>query len=149
MKGYGPVALYVGGTGEVRFKDVSWKDLNSIVDAPEEVSSKFTMKHVSSFYYGWSAAAADINKDGALDIVSGPFYYLGPSFSERRIYRTDRVYNPATESRPTWSTRFRLHWRWMARHSGLGIRAAQPAMDLYVNPHGEPRWDKSSAPDHC
>ena len=37
--------------------------------------------------YGWSATAADINHDGILDIVSGPFYYLGPDLqSLERIY---------------------------------------------------------------
>jgi hypothetical protein len=141
---FGSIALYVGGTGEVRFKDVSWKDLNSIVDAPEEVSSRFTMKHVSSFYYGWSAAAADINKDGALDIVSGPFYYLGPSFSERRIYRTDRVYNPATEYAPDM-VNFAFDFTGDGWPDILASEFAQPnrPMDLYVNPHGEPRkWDK-------
>ena len=33
--GYGAVALYVGGTGEVRYKDFAWKDLNSIVEPKE------------------------------------------------------------------------------------------------------------------
>ena len=30
VAGYGSVALYVGGTGEVRYKDVAWKDLNCV-----------------------------------------------------------------------------------------------------------------------
>ena len=38
---YGPFALYVGGTGEVRFKDVSHKDLQPRVAQPEKVSSRF------------------------------------------------------------------------------------------------------------
>ena len=140
---FGPVALFVGGTGEVRFKDVSWKDLNSIDEPAEEVSPKFTMKHISSFYYGWSAAAADINKDGTLDIASGPFYYLGPSYTERRIYRADRVYNPATEYAPDMVN-------FAGDFTGDGwpdILASEMGgtrpIDLYVNPHGEPRkWDK-------
>ena len=118
---FGMVALFAGGTSEVRFKDVSWKDLNSVVEPAEQVSPNFTMKHVSHFYYGWSAAAADFNKDGAPDIVSGPFYYLGPSFTERRLYRTDRVYNPATEVRAGHGElRRRFHRRRMARHPRVG-----------------------------
>ena len=125
---FGLIALFVGGTSEVRFKDVSWKDLNSIVEPAEQVSPNFTMKHISSFYYGWSAAAADFNKDGAPDIVSGPFYYLGPSFTERRIYRADRVYNPATEYAPDMvNFAVRFHGRRMAGHPRLGVRAAGPA----------------------
>ena len=140
---FGMVALFAGGTSEVRFKDVSWKDLNSVVEPAEQVSPNFTMKHVSNFYYGWSAAAADFNKDGAPDIVSGPFYYLGPSFTEHRIYRADRVYNPATEYAPDMVN-------FAADFTGDGwpdILASEMGqgrpMDLYVNPHGEPRkWDK-------
>ena len=39
---YGAVALYIGGTGEVRYKDVAWKDLNTLVQPKEQVSSRFT-----------------------------------------------------------------------------------------------------------
>ncbi|MBV9268409.1 MAG: DUF1080 domain-containing protein, partial [Acidobacteriaceae bacterium] len=84
---YGPVALYVGGTGEVRFKQVELKDLGRRVLPDEQVSSRFRMQRINDFYYGWSATAADINHDGILDIVSGPFYYLGPDFRvSREIY---------------------------------------------------------------
>lgn len=77
---FGPVALYVGGTGEVRFKSLEFKDLGRRILPNEEISTKFRMQRISDFYYGWSATAADINHDGILDIVSGPFYYLGPDF---------------------------------------------------------------------
>jgi hypothetical protein len=75
---YGPVALYAGGTGEVRFKQVELKDLGRRALPDEQISSRFRLEHINDFYYGWSATAADINQDGILDIVSGPFYYLGP-----------------------------------------------------------------------
>ena len=41
---FGPFALYVGGTGEVRFKDVSHKDLQPRVAQPEKVSTRFRMQ---------------------------------------------------------------------------------------------------------
>ena len=45
------------------------------------------MQRINDFYYGWSATAAGINHDGILDIVSGPFYYLGPDYKvSREIY---------------------------------------------------------------
>jgi hypothetical protein len=140
---YGPVALYIGGSGEVRFKDVAWKDLNSVVEAPETVSPRFTVKHISSFYYGWSAAAADINKDGAMDVVSGPFYYLGPSFTERKQFRQDRVYNPGVEysgDMVNFAADFTGDgWPDIMSSELVGGRP----MDLYVNPRGESRrWDK-------
>src|SRR4051794_1559147 len=46
---YGPVALYVGGTGEVRFKQVELKDLGRRVTPDEEVSSRFRMQRISDF----------------------------------------------------------------------------------------------------
>ena len=84
---YGPVALFVGGTGEARFKQVEVKDLGRRVTPNEQVSSRFRMQRISDFYYAWSATAADINRDGILDIVAGPFYYLGPDYQvSREIY---------------------------------------------------------------
>ena len=44
MMGFGPLALYAGGTGEVRYKEVSYKDLNSKVDPKETVSTNFQMQ---------------------------------------------------------------------------------------------------------
>ena len=76
------MALYVGGTGEVRFKQVEFKDLGRRFLPDEKVSSRFREQRISDFYYAWSAAAADINHDGILDVVAGPFYYLGPDYQD-------------------------------------------------------------------
>jgi hypothetical protein len=125
----------------VRYKDFAWKDLNSIVEPKESGSSRFTMQRVSSLYYGWGATTADINHDGTLDIVSGPFYYLGPAFTERKLYREGRVYNPSTEFAPDMVN---LAYDftgdgWPDVLSSLGNRH----MDLYVNPQGQSRrWDR-------
>src|SRR6185503_9709475 len=64
MMGFGPLALYAGGSGEVRFKEVSYKDLNSRVEPKEQTSANFQVQRISDFYYAWCAAAADINRDG-------------------------------------------------------------------------------------
>lgn len=75
--------------------------------------------------------------------MSGPFYYLGPSFTERKVYREGRVYNPATEFAPDMVN---LAYDFTDDGapdilSSLGNRH----MDLYVNPKGESRrWDKFS-----
>ena len=140
---YGNVALYIGGTGEVRFKDVAWKDLIPLMQPREQLSNRFTALRISDFYYGWSAAASDINRDGAMDIVSGPFYYLGPSFTERRIYRTSRVYNPGIEyagDMVNFTADFTGDgWPDILASELVGGRP----IDLYVNPKGQSRrWDK-------
>ncbi len=137
---YGPVALYVGGTGEVRFKQVELKDLGRRVRPDEEVSSRFRMQRINDFYYGWSATAADINHDGILDIVSGPFYYLGPDFkTSREIYlsKTSDVSSQLTPAMVNFAYDY----------TGDGwpdvLISHGRAMSLYVNPRGElRRWDK-------
>jgi hypothetical protein len=145
---FGRLALFVGGTSEVRFKDVAWKDINA-VELPEEVvSDKFTIRRLNELYYGWSAVASDINRDGAMDVISGPFYYLGPSFTVRRIYRADRVYNPASEYAPDM-VNFTYDFTgdgWPdILASGWDRKLGTRPIDLYVNPKGEPRrWDHTT-----
>jgi hypothetical protein len=97
---YGPVALYIGGTGEVRFKQVEIKDLGRHVFPKEQTSSRFRMERLSEFYYGWSTAAADINRDGILDVVAGPFYYLGPDYAVAREIYVGPPSNVATTYTP-------------------------------------------------
>ena len=111
---FGPFALYVGGTGEVRFKDVSHKDLQPRVAQPEKVSTRFRKQTVNEFYYSWGPAVADFNRDGTPDIVAGPYYYLGPEYTDRSrnlCRRDDRSWDRVLQ-RP--AIRLRLHWRRMA-----------------------------------
>lgn len=87
MSGFGPIALYVGGNGEVRFKDVAYKDISIRFTPKEKSSPRFRVERISDFYYSWGADAADFNRDGQLDIVSGPYIYFGPSFTNyKEIY---------------------------------------------------------------
>ena len=137
---YGPVALYVGGTGEVQFKDVEIKDLGRHFTPKEEVSSRFRMQRINDFYYGWSAAAADINQDGILDIVSGPFYYLGPDYQVSR-----EIYPSQTSAVGTQYTPAAVNFAYDFTGDGwpdVLVANGRP-MSLYVNPRGElRRWDK-------
>jgi len=55
------------------------------------------MQRISDFYYGWCAAVADINRDGVMDIISGPFYYLGPDYTQRKEFTAARTYNPSNQ----------------------------------------------------
>jgi hypothetical protein len=137
---YGPVALYVGGSGEVRFKQVELKDLGRRVQSDERISSRFRLQHINDFYYGWSATAADINRDGVLDIVSGPFYYLGPD------YRVSReIYLSKTTDVSTQLTSAMVNFAYDYTGDGwpdVLIASGRP-MSLYVNPKGQARrWDK-------
>ncbi len=146
MNGYGSIALYVGKDSEIRFKNVAYKDLAIKRDPPEEVGRGFRMQRLSPFYYGWSAAAADFNHDGKMDIVSGPFIYFGPDFlTSREIYPAE-AYNPSTQySMNDWVEHAYDFtgdgWPDVltTSHAGGGKEGAV----LYVNPKGESRrWEK-------
>jgi hypothetical protein len=137
---YGPVALYVGGTAEVRFKQLEFKDLGRHFLPDEKVSSRFREQRISDFYYAWSAAAADINHDGILDIVAGPFYYLGPDYQVSR-----EIYPAQTATVGTQYTPAAVNFAYDYTGDGWPdvLVSAGRAMVLYVNPKDElRRWDK-------
>ncbi len=81
--GYGPVALYIGGKGKVQFKNIMLKDAYVKNTPLEKISDRFTIQPISDMYYSWGTDTADFNKDGAVDIVAGPYIYLGPEFTDR------------------------------------------------------------------
>jgi hypothetical protein len=90
------VALYVGGTGEVKFKNIALKDLALKTRTVEKVSSRFRMQKLSDFYYTWGASADDFNHDGVTDIVAGPHIYFGPDYTKSREIYLQTTTNPST-----------------------------------------------------
>lgn len=149
---YGPIALYVGG-GEVKFKDIAYRDLGVLETPAEHVSPNFRMQRISPFYYAWGAAAADFNHDGNLDIVAGPFIYYGPDFTKRSEIYPAVTKNPGSEfSTDCWMT-FAADFTgdgWpdviTAGHDKDGGPGGDPGVWLYVNPKGQTRrWEKRLA----
>jgi hypothetical protein len=137
---YGAVALFVGGTGEVRFKDFAWRDAMNVAEPVEVVSNKFNIRRLSTIYYGWGATTSDVNKDNSLDVISGPFIWMGPNFTERRRYREGNIYNPENQFAPDMVNL-------SADFTGDGyadvLSAVSRRMYLHVNPRGESRrWDR-------
>ena len=94
---YGRVGLYVGGNTEVRYRSIETKDLGRRVFSDEQVGAAFRLQRLNDFYYAWSATAADVNRDGVLDVVAGPHYFLGPDYRVSREIYVSRIYNPGTE----------------------------------------------------
>jgi hypothetical protein len=140
MMGYGPLALYAGGSGEVRFKEIAYKDLNPKFEPEEKVSPHFRMQRISDFYYAWCAAAADINHDGVPDVIAGPFYYLGPSYTERREFTSARAYNPSNGF-----SQGMVNFAYDFTGDGWPdvLMVDSRPIYLYVNPKGESRrWDR-------
>jgi Domain of Unknown Function (DUF1080)/FG-GAP-like repeat len=137
---YGPIALYVGGTAEVQFKDVSYKNVRNCKIEPEKVSSNFRKQSLDEFYYSWGAAVADLNRDGHLDVIAGPYYYLGPHFTERREIYLAESFNPSNQ----YAANMVTHAHDFHGNGWPDILATEfRAMSLYVNPRGESRrWKR-------
>ena len=141
----GAIALHAGGTGEVRFKDVSYKDLQPRVALPEEASRRFRMQALNEFYYSWGPDVADINRDGVPDIVAGPYYYLGPDYNVAR-----EIYMAATLDAGTRyfnGVQFTYDFTGDGWPDVINSLFTQPTV-LYVNPRGESRrWDTYTVTD--
>jgi hypothetical protein len=138
VDGYGPIALYAGD-GEVRFKDIAYKDLGVKVTPKEQVSPRFRMQRISDMYYSWSAAAADFNHDGILDVAAGPFIYFGPGFTKSREIYLASALNPSKDF-----TTANCEYAYDFNGDGWpDILTGPPRATLYINPKGESRrWDK-------
>jgi hypothetical protein len=138
---YGPVALYVGGSGEVRFKQVELKDIGKHFLPNEKVSSRFRLQRINDFNYAWTAAAADFNHDGIMDLAVGPYVYFGPDFQTFReitIAQTSSVGNSYSPIEVSFAFDYTGDG-WPDYIATDGGRS----MALFVNPKGENRrWDK-------
>lgn len=141
---YGPIALYVGGKGRVQFRDTAYADMSLKRRDDEKVGTNFKKQRLNDFFQSWGAAAADLNHDGVLDVVAGPYIYFGPDYkTSREIYYAVSA-NPVTE--------FSTNMEYAADFTGDGwpdvivVSFGGPSgIDLYVNPKGEKRrWEKFS-----
>jgi hypothetical protein len=144
MGRYGPIALYVGGTSAVSFRDLAYADLNARPFDAEKTSPNFRVQRLSEFYYGYSAAVADINRDGNLDVISGPYYYLGPTFTVGRQYYAGVSYNPTSEYPLASMVNLAYDWTGDGWPDVLNMsgNAGNGTGTLFVNPKGEfRRWD--------
>jgi hypothetical protein len=140
MMSYGPVALHVAGTGEVRFRDIAIKDLNRKTEPAAQVSTHFRMQQLNDFFYSWGATAGDLNRDGIPDVIAGPFYFLGPDYTERHEFTAARSYS-ASNNFPEGMVYFAYDYTGDGWADIIGVNSRP--IYLYVNPKGESRrWER-------
>jgi hypothetical protein len=91
---FGPLALLVA-RGEARYRDVALEDLTRPAAGliAEVTADEFEKVLLTDRFYAEGIAAGDVNRDGATDIVTGPFAYLGPKYQ-----RAQEIYPPMTYS---------------------------------------------------
>jgi hypothetical protein len=137
---YGTEAFYVGGAGEVRFKQVELKDIGRRVLSAEKVSPRFRMQRINDFYLAWSAAVADVNQDGIPDVIAGPKYYLGPDYKVSRDIYVGQTVNVDTQYTPA-AVNFAFDYTGDGYPDVLVTEGR--AIVLYVNPGKEERrWER-------
>ncbi len=56
--------------------------------------TEFQKLHLEPAFFCEGANVADINRDGYLDIVSGPYWYAGPDFQKRQAIHEPTRYDP-------------------------------------------------------
>lgn len=139
---FGPLALRLT-SGELRVKDVTVSDLlrPPAGQAPETTASNFKRVQLTDRFYAEGISAGDINKDGVIDAVSGPYAYLGPNFERAvEIYRPsiNPIANAANGGQYTDNFLSYVH-----DFTGDGwndyLKVNFNGAYLYVNPKGESR----------
>ncbi|MBS1801505.1 MAG: VCBS repeat-containing protein [Acidobacteria bacterium] len=142
--GYGPVALYAGGKGAVHFRGIAYMDMSLKVRDEEKVGAGFRKQRLSDFYYSWGTAAADFNRDGVLDVVSGPYIYYGPDYRKSREIYVALASNPTTEFATDSTMEFAADFNGDGWPDVLTVMfGGDSGMQLYINPKGEKRrWQK-------
>jgi hypothetical protein len=130
----------VGPGATVHFDTLSVRDLNNRTTPKEQTGPRFTTQKIDDFYFGWGADVADFNRDGNLDIVSGPYIYYGPDFTVKHEIYLGKTYSPGTEFAPNMVT-------FAGDFTGDGwpdvLATEMRPLALYVNPKGENRrWTR-------
>ena len=139
-EGYGPVALYIGGRGDVHFKGLALGDMALKLREPDEVSKDFHKQTLSEFYYSWGAAAADFNHDGILDVVSGPYIYYGPDYLKSREIWLAQSTSPTSDFATDATMEFAADFTgdgWPDVITVMFGGGEGGGAQLYVNPKGE------------
>ncbi len=59
----------------------------------QRIMHEFERQRLTRVFHAEGAAAADLNNDGHMDIVAGPWWYEGPDFTTRHALREPRAFD--------------------------------------------------------
>ncbi len=78
---YGPAVLNVRGGSPV-FERLEAYDILTRYGETPVVGERFSKQMLTPHYLGEAADVADIDQDGQMDIINGPYWFKGPAFTE-------------------------------------------------------------------
>ncbi|WP_411827364.1 FG-GAP repeat domain-containing protein [Luteolibacter sp. AS25] len=64
--------------------------------APPQSEGSWERKQLTDNFWAEGAAAGDVDKDGAIDLVYGPYWFAGPDFENRHTIYPDKVRTKTT-----------------------------------------------------
>ena len=76
------------------------------------VAHTFERKQLTDVYYSEGIAAGDLNREGQIDMVYGPYWFAGPDFREKR-----EIYPAQTQPRERYANHF---FAWIHDFNGDG-----------------------------
>ncbi|MGK0184904.1 MAG: hypothetical protein ACI9R3_000678, partial [Verrucomicrobiales bacterium] len=90
------VAVVVSGMGIG-----TWLSLAQEENKTAAVLHSFERQSLTETYYSEGIAAGDINGDGIMDVVHGPFWFAGPEFAEKKF-----IYGALPQPREAYANSF-------------------------------------------
>lgn len=104
----------------------------------------FQRIELTDVYYSEGAAAGDVNRDGVVDIVHGPFWFAGPDYRQQH-----EIYPPRPQNRDRYADNF---FSWVHDFNGDGYGdvfvVGFPATPAYVYENPGPRGFDKHWPKH-
>jgi hypothetical protein len=68
--------------------------LNRLRESQEHVLHTFKKNQLTKTFYCESSALADVNHDGKVDVIAGPYWYEGPDYTQKHEIYTPKEFDP-------------------------------------------------------